>query len=354
MCGKTGNLKMKNLKYITISIITFLILAAVIPFSFPLTDKALFTVNYRIPYSMGEDYFLYNAYSKQAASENSIPVIGDSVIWGHYTDSDNTLSANLNLLNKDIRFRNMGLDGIHPASMTGLLNHYSQKLKNRKIIVGINLLWMSSPRHDLTGPVNSEINHRVLLSQLYPEIPSYKPSFEEKLTALITRSIPIFSWIEHIRLTRFAEKSLYRWTMENPDKGIIKYFSHKEDGFKAPEGISPDKMQEQNIGWVTPDKSLQWRFMTETLLTLKNSGNSVAAVITPFNTYMMTAESRKQYFSILSEMEWQLREKGITPVIPLILQKKYFADSSHPTAEGYKIIAEDIMKNREFIEFITE
>lgn len=343
---------MKNLNYIIIPLLALILSSAVIPFIIPLTSTASFTENYRIPYSMGDDYYLYKIYSEYTASGKSIPFIGDSVIWGHYTDSESTLPAELNRLNKNIKFSNMGLDGIHPAAMNGLISNYGGRFKNRKIIAGINLLWMSSPRHDLTGPVNIEINHSRLLSQFSPEIPSYKPPFEEKLTALVSRSIPVFSWIEHIRLTRLADKNFYRWTMENPEKSAMEYFSRKEDDFKAPVGINPDRMQEQNIEWITPDKSLQWRFMIDTLALLKNNGNNVAAVITPFNTYMMTENSRKRYFSILSEMEWQLREKGIVPVVPLILPKKYFADSSHPTAGGYRIIAEDIMKNREFAEFI--
>jgi len=113
-------------------------------------------------------------------------------------------------------------------------------------------------------------------------------------------------------------------------------------------------MQEQSINWITAENSLQWKFMLETLVSLKNNGNSVAAVITPFNTYMMNENSRMNYFAILAEIEWILRENKITPIIPLILEKKYFADSSHPNAEGYKLIAEDMMKNREFVEFIRK
>lgn len=345
---------MNKLKYIMISFLMLLLTGAAIPYILPSTDNASFTGDYRIPYSMGEDYFLYKMYSKQIASGKTIPVIGDSVIWGHYTGKSETLIAQLNRLDTKTKFTNMGLDGIHPAAMNGLINLYSAKFKDRKIIVGVNLLWMSSPRHDLTGPANSEINHKLLLSQIYPEIPSYRPSLEEKISALITRSIPLFSWIDHIKITRFAEKSFYLWTMENPHESIFKYFSCNNEESKVPEGMQPGKMQEQNIEWVTTDKSLQWKFMIDTLSSLKDDGNDVAALITPFNTFMMTEKSRKQYYAILAEMEWILREKGITPVIPSALEKKYFADSSHPTAEGYKLIAEDMMKNREFLEFIEK
>lgn len=343
---------MNKLKHILTSFILLGLTVVIVPFSCPATDSASFTENYRIPYSMGEDYFLYNRYSKNAAQKNRIPVIGDSVIWGHYTDKENTLPANLNKLNTETGFINMGLDGIHPAAMNGLIKYYTPEFKNRKIIVGVNLLWMSSPRHDLSGPVNNEINHKVLLPQFKPAIPSYQPSFEEKISASITRSVPFFSWIDHIKLSKFAAKSFYLWTMDNPSGNLAEYLSHKDDVFKIPESMLPEKMQEQNIEWITTDKSLQWRFVIDNFIYLKKNGNKIAAVITPFNTYMMTNESRKKYFSILAEIEWILRENGIIPIIPLILEKKYFADASHPTAEGYKLIAEDMMKNREFTEFI--
>lgn len=345
---------MNKLKYIMITSLMLLSTGALIPYILPLTDRSSFTGDYRIPYSMGEDYFLYNSYSKQIASEKTIPVIGDSVIWGHYTGDRDTLTAQLNSLNTKIKFTNMGLDGIHPAAMNGLMNLYSAKFKNRKIIAGVNLLWMSSPRHDLTGPANNEINHKILLPQFFTKIPSYQPSFEEKVSSLITGTIPLFSWIDHIRINRFAEKSFYLWTMENPHENIMKYFSRNNGEFKVPEGMHPDKMQEQDIEWIKTDKSLQWKFMIDTLTSLKNDGNEVAALITPFNTYMMTEKSKKEYSAILAEMEWILREKGITPVIPSPLEKKYFADSSHPTAEGYKVIAGDMMKDREFLEFLAK
>ncbi len=343
---------MNKIKYIIISISLLLMITAAIPLILPLTDTSLFYGNYRIPYSMGEDYFLYSRYSKYTAKDGRIPVIGDSVIWGHYTDSENTLPAHLNRISTERGFVNLGLDGIHPAAMSGLIDIYASGLKNKKVIVGVNLLWMSSPRHDLSGPVNNEINHKILLPQFHREIPAYQPLLEEKISASITRSIPFFTWIDHLRLSQFAGKSFYIWTMDNHDKSLKEFFSHKDDKFKIPEGTLPEKMQEQEIEWITAEKSLQWKFMLETLISLKKNGNEVAALITPFNTYMMTTDSRKKYFSILAEMEWILRENGIIPIIPLILEKKYFADSSHPNAEGYKLIAEDMMKNREFLQFI--
>ncbi len=341
---------MKSLKPIVISFLVLVLAASVLPYLLPFTDTAAFTGNYRIPYDLGEDYFLYSRYANHTGSK--IPVIGDSVIWGHYTTGQDTLTANLNRLSGREKFANMGLDGIHPAAMNGLVKCFAPNLKNRKVIAGVNLLWMSSPRHDLSGPVNSEINHKILLPQFYPRVPAYAPSIEERISAVIARSVAFFRWLDHVRMNLFAGKSLYLWTMENPHKNIADFFNASGVNYKIPEGMAPNKMQHQHIEWVTPDRSLQWRFMLDTLKLLKKNGNSVAAIIIPFNTHMMTDESREKYYLMIGEIEWVLRENGIVPVLPEAPEKKYFADSSHPNAEGYKIIAEEIMKDREFIDFL--
>jgi hypothetical protein len=345
---------MKRFRYIELSFAMLLFAAVIVPVMFPLTDTALFTGNYRMPYSMGYDYFLYNRYSEQVASMDVIPVLGDSVIWGHYTDAEHSLTANLNRAYNLKKFMNMGLDGIHPAAMKGLVEMNLPYLRNRKIIAGINLLWMSSPRHDLSGPVNREINHKMLLPQFYPVIPSYSPTVEERFSALINRSVTFFLWVDHVRSGYFAGKNFYLWTMENPRTSITGYFSGTKDSFIPPEGTAQEKIQQQNIDWVDTGKSLQWRFMVETLILLKNNGNRVCAVITPFNAHMMNQESRKKYYAILYNIDQALRSNGIMPLMLLNPDKKYFADASHPTAEGYRLIVSHIIKNKEFLKFLGE
>jgi hypothetical protein len=56
---------MKNLKYILAAFSILLVFAAAVPYIFPLIDNTAFIGNYRIPYSMGYDYFLYSRYSNR-------------------------------------------------------------------------------------------------------------------------------------------------------------------------------------------------------------------------------------------------------------------------------------------------
>src|SRR3954451_15940706 len=51
--------------------------------------------DYRIPYSLSRDYWLYQR-RLQKLTPTNIALIGDSVIWGEYVRADGTLSHFLN------------------------------------------------------------------------------------------------------------------------------------------------------------------------------------------------------------------------------------------------------------------
>lgn len=343
---------MNRLKYLVYTAAVIIIMATGLPVIFPLTGDTVFTSDYRLPYYLGEDYFLYKKYAGSVAAYNTIPVIGDSVIWGHYTSDNDTLTAQLNRRQNIAEFSNMGIDGIHPAVLYGLAENYCKAFTNKKIIVGINLLWMSSARHDLTGGKNSEINHRGLLPQFTEVIPAYAPSFEERISFAIKRKVPFFLWVEHLRLTGFRGKNLYRWSMENPGVSPLLFFLPEKKEYDIPAPMDASKFPRQDVQWIAADKSLQWRYTLKTLSLLKEQGNDILAVVTPFNIYMLTEESAKQHELIVNSIRDNLASEGITAVIPEIPPKEEFADSSHPTGKGYKTIAENLLENSGFRKFI--
>jgi hypothetical protein len=343
---------MKRLKYLIYVTASIIVMAIAMPALFPLTGEQFFTSDYRLPYNLGEDYFLYKKYAGSVAGYNTIPVIGDSVIWGHYTSDTDTLTAHLNRRQDIADFSNMGIDGIHPAVMYGLAENYCRALTNKKIIIGINLLWMSSPRHDLTGGKNSEINHRGLLPQFTEIIPAYNPSFEERLSFVIKRNTSFFLWIDHLRLTKFRGKNLYRWCMDNPGKNTLQFFNPVTRIYELPEPMDASKFPLQDPQWVKTEQSLQWRYTLKTLKLLKEQDNDILAIITPFNRYMLTEESANQNELIINAIKDNLASEGITAIIPEIPPKEEFADSSHPTGKGYRTIAENLLENSEFKKFI--
>jgi len=335
-------------KHIIITAILALLILSAAPFTISFIDKDEFAGNYRIPYAMGENYYLFRHYISAAADSEKIPFFGDSVIWGHYAEKDKTLTSQLNRLQKEKKIANMGIDGIHPAALYGLVKNYTGKIKNKDMLVGINLLWMSSPRHDLSGEANREINHKKLLPQLSRAVPAYEADIEERLSALINRELTFFAWVNHIKMSRFADSSFYRWTIDNPEKTIFSFIGKKETEYTVPEHMLRNEAPQQNISWVKPEESIQWDYMKKTIKLLKSRGNRVTAYITPYNIHSLTPESRERYFEIREILERELEDDGIPVIAGVTLIKNILPDASHTGEEGYRILAEDLLRNRLF------
>src|SRR4030042_5343525 len=65
--------------------------------------------DYRIPYDLSIDYWLYERYCRWACLRYETLVLGDSVIWGHFVSEHNTLSHYLNEIAGRNKFANMGV-----------------------------------------------------------------------------------------------------------------------------------------------------------------------------------------------------------------------------------------------------
>jgi hypothetical protein len=52
--------------------------------------------DYRIPYALSADYWLFGRQLRQTAGPNRVVVLGDSVVWGEYVLPEGTLSHFLN------------------------------------------------------------------------------------------------------------------------------------------------------------------------------------------------------------------------------------------------------------------
>ena len=129
--------------------------------------------DYRIPYSLSKDYWLYQRWLERTSGPAEIPVLGDSVVWGEYVRPTGTLT---HFLSRETgqgeagpagRFINCGVNGLFPLAMEGLIEHYGSSLQNRKLIVHCNVLWMTSPRVDLSSQKEEVFNHARLVPQGY-------------------------------------------------------------------------------------------------------------------------------------------------------------------------------------------
>lgn len=305
------------------------------------------STDYRLPYSLSSDYWMFARWSKNASSEHPILIIGDSVVWGQYVSMDQTLSRHLNeQAGKDI-FANVGIDGTHPAAILGLIKHYGGNISNKKVILHLNPLWMSSEKHDLSGKDEFRFNHPRLVPQFIQRPDCYRPSLSRKIGILAERSIPFFSWISHIKSNYFDNMDLQNWTIQypyqNPLKAVTLDIPVPENQPKSrPVAWFERGMKKQNFQWVEVAKSFQWGSFKKAIGILKARKNTVFVTIGPFNPYILTDESLKRYNGMRAKMEEWLVAEGVQYLSLSDLPSEYYADASHPLKEGYARIAEEL------------
>ena len=64
--------------------------------------------DYRVPYALSNDYWHFARYCRQAATQDAVLVIGDSMVWGEYVAADETLSQCLGGADTPLRFTQSG------------------------------------------------------------------------------------------------------------------------------------------------------------------------------------------------------------------------------------------------------
>jgi len=314
--------------------------------------------NHRQPFSLGSDYWAYNRLWHAQRDQGTVPVIGDSVIWGHYVSKDETLSACLNrLAGRDI-YANLGVDGIHPAAMAGLVRYYSGATSYGMVILHCNLLWMSSPRHDLTTEKEFAFNHPTLVPQFSPKIPCYRETYTRRLDVAVERLIPFHAWKSHLQIAYFGDRDIPSWTIEHPYSWPVAAVALKLPSPNEPPSPRPDArpwtdqgITRQPFEWVEFETSLQWRCFRETVELLRSRGNRVFVLLGPFNEHMLTDESRALYAARKQVVADWLKANGIPHLVPDPLPSALYADASHPLAEGYKLLAHQLFDNVAFTRF---
>jgi hypothetical protein len=306
--------------------------------------------DYRIPYRLADDYWMYDRYCRAVCKPEKTLVIGDSVVWGHYVGKDQTLSHFLNQLSAADRFVNLGVDGTHPAAMAGLLDVHGRKIANRDVILHCNLLWMSSTRHDLSIKKEFAFNHARLVPQFRPRIPCYRESLGGRLRIVIERRLSVFEWVRHLSIAYFDNSDLPRWTMQNPYANpaaavTLELPSPDEPPIPKPvaEPWTAQGINRTNFPWVPLDESFQWSRFKQALDTLRARGNRVFVLVGPLNEHMLTEKSLKTYTQRKAEVAAWLAANHVPHYVPEALPTDTYADASHPLADGYRILAERLL-----------
>jgi hypothetical protein len=313
--------------------------------------------DFRMPYRLGEDYWLYGRYGGLAASDDNTLVVGDSVVWGHYVARDETFSHYLNAAAGEQRYVNLGVDGIHPAAMAGLLRYYGRGIGGRRVILHCNPLWMASERHDLRGKKKEfRLNHPRLMPQFHPHIPSYDERYSERVGVCVERLLPFRDWARHLQAGYFGGSDIPSWTVERPYDCPVRAVGGKLDLSDTRPRYRPANWQErgivqQDFPWVRLRASLQWRFFRESLDVLRARGNRVFVVVGPFNEHMLTDASQRTYAALRAEMVERLKGMGVPCFAPPVLPSAEYADASHPLAAGYARLAGMLRADESFVRF---
>ncbi|MFC1713443.1 hypothetical protein ACFL6S_07245 [Candidatus Poribacteria bacterium] len=315
------------------------------------------STGYRLPYILSNDYWMFTRWSKYATSEYPALIIGDSVVWGQYVSMEQTLPHYLNERVGENMFANMGVDGMHPAAILGLIEHYGKAISDRSVILHLNPLWMSSEKHDLSGEDEFRFNHPRLVPQFMRKPACYKPPLSQRIGVLAERNISFFSWMNHIKTNYFENLDLQNWTMENPYENPMKALTLEvpkpENRPKSrPIAWFERDMKRQDFPWLEAEESYQWHSFRKALKILKARKNSIFVTLGPFNPYILTEESLSRYNDMKKEMERWLEEEGIDYISLSDLPSEYYADASHPLKEGYAMIAEELLGTDSFRKWI--
>jgi hypothetical protein len=326
--------------------------------------------DYRIPYDLSKDYWLYGRRLREAVGHDKIVLLGDSVVWGEYVLPNGTLSHFLNQeAGTTNRFINGGVNGLFPLAEEGLVSYYSRALRNQKVMVQCNLLWMTSPKADLSTTKEEQFNHSRLVPQFVPRIPCYKADANERLSAVVQRDIGFIAWVNHLQNAYFNQKSILAWTLEDDGDSPPKYpnacknplsqiklavpSAPKNDPPRGPTSPRHKPWSENSQGtvqfeWVDLDASLQWQAFQRVLRTLRERGNDVFVVLGPFNEHMMAGGNRAGFRKLRDGVATWLTQNHIPHVIPETLPSALYADASHPLTQGYQLLANRIFEDEDF------
>jgi hypothetical protein len=331
--------------------------------------------DYRIPYDLSKDYWLYQRRLEQITDPNRILVVGDSVVWGEYVLPDGTLSHFLSQEAKAPgQFVNAGVNGMFPLALEGLIRNYGRSVQHRKVILQCNVLWMSSPKADLQTQKEEKFNHSRLVPQFSPRIPCYKADVNERLSAVIDRNVEFLGWVSHLQAAYFGEKSILTWTLDPGDQDPPTYpNSYKNPlaqvtlSVPAPPAIDPQRgpassrhkswsasgANPVSFDWVTLDSSLQWGAMQRLIQLLRARGNDLLVVLGPFNEHMISDDSKPRYRQIRDGIAAWLESEHVTHVQPDILPSDLYADASHPLTDGYALLAKRLAASSAFQQWLA-
>ncbi|MDA7661894.1 hypothetical protein N8609_00875 [Verrucomicrobia bacterium] len=353
----------------------FLVLVLFLPTAWEAWESFDPELNYRVPYETSQDYWQYERHLKQRTQGSDIFFVGDSVVWGEYVTADATWSAFLNeQAAGEYQFVNLALNGLYPLALEGLVRHYGSDLRQGKVMLHCNLLWMSSPSADLSQSKEQVFNHPTLVPQFRVSIPSYRATLDTRLGRAIGHQWSFLAWVRHLQIQYWEQKDPYAWTLADNGKYPPAYPNSYTMPWSVVDGrlISelerdPDRglqstrhkpWSEEGVGtqrfdWVPLNDSLQWQAFQRLCQVLRDRGNDLIVVLGPFNQHIMTADNRAKFKAIENEVKQWLESRSIVYSAPKLLDSSLYGDASHPLTQGYRQLAESLWNDSDFKEWLA-
>jgi len=302
--------------------------------------------DYRMPYDLAEDYWLFNRYCGEMLDRDRVLVFGDSVVWGQYVEHDRTLTHFLNRQAGSVRFANAGLDGAHPVALDGLLEHHCD-MNHRDVVLHLNLLWLTSPQSDLQDGQGARLNHPRLIPQFVRRPPAYRAPLSDRIGVVISRALPSLAWSRHVQMAYFDNADLAGWSVSRPytnplDALTLRLPDPSAHRSRAAVPWSVRGRTQPDVPWVALDESVQWAAFQHLVARLHARGNRVTVIVGPLNEHMLVPGDVQTYQGMVAEAERWLRERGIASHVPSTLPSDLYADLSHPLADGYALLAEQL------------
>ncbi|MDD4818209.1 MAG: hypothetical protein PHI85_09590 [Victivallaceae bacterium] len=342
-----------------------LVLAAAIwllPYLWEKSEKFDFQEpDFRISYDLRDDYWSYRQWVDYAAENYDVMFVGDSVVWGMYTDNAHTLSHCYNAQKDEAAAANLGIDGLHPVALEGLMADFGRGLRGKKIYLYFNALWMNSEKFDLTYrplvdedgvPEKLTVMHPRLIPQFDRSIEGYGDPLKKRMAAVLERNLPICSLLNHLRGVWYDNKSLAEWMLVNPSSDPLTrpgfYISavEREHRNRSTPWNKP-RAFEVGYDWVPAERSLQLKAFIRAAKLLEERGNEVTVVVGAFNTHMLDERSLEAYGKLVSDAEDRLDDAGLKYLELETLPSESYADASHPLDAGYENMAEQIIQYEE-------
>jgi hypothetical protein len=275
--------------------------------------------------------------------------------------SRETLPGQLNRLSSQERFVNLGLEGIHPAAMAGLLQYYGRAIAGQAVLLHFNPLWITSPQRDLQGSKEQDFNHPALVPQLHPWLACYGASLAERIGVVVGHRVPLWPWARHLQITCLDSRDLPHWTLEHPyqspDWSLLCAARSPDEIPSPPPVAEPWNAHEARpvrFAWVELPSSFQWQCFQRTVDRLQQRGNKVFVVVGPFNEHMLADASRQRYQALKAAIDQALTERRIAHHLAPLLPSAEYADASHPLAAGYARMAAALQADPALAAFMSD